>query len=76
MAKSNVQERPRSARQLGAPLDEATLARLRALIDEHGDKRVAELFGMHRLPLARAVAGWRLWSGTRAQIAAGLEKHS
>ncbi len=58
----------------GDPLDADTLGTLRALVAERGARRLVYPLGVSVTALERAAAGGRVLRGTRALIAAGLER--
>ena len=58
----------------GDPLDAGTVEILRALIAEHGARRLVVPLGVSLTALERAAAGGRVLRGTRLLIASGLER--
>lgn len=58
----------------GDPLEPEALARLRALLVEHGIVRLSITLGVSTTALARAAAGLRVLRGTRELVRQGLDQ--
>lgn len=58
----------------GDPLDAGTVEILRALIAEHGSRRLVVPLGVSVTALERAASGGRVLRGTRLLIASGLQR--
>ncbi len=58
----------------GEPLDDEMLDELTALVLERGEAEAAEITGINRGTLARAVARLSLYAGSHALISLGLHR--
>jgi hypothetical protein len=56
------------------PLDDAAVASLRALIGEHGSRRLAGMLGVPRETLERAALGVQILAGNRRIISDGIAR--
>jgi hypothetical protein len=57
----------------GIPLPFEIRSRIRALIDERGERQVIDLLGLSRQTLARCVGGLGVYRGTHALVRERLE---
>jgi len=50
------------------------LAKVKAIIDRDGASKVAARWGIDRDTIARALAGYQVWTGTIGLLTLGLQK--